>query len=101
MYVDEVAFLDATRELGKFNEWKDKTDSRIDKIEQSLTDLKGDLSSLHKGIIGKISEYDKSLLSVGTEIKAMEKVFQKVLPELTSNVQQLSRMTKTRKTTKK
>ena len=45
-------------------------------------------------IVAKISDYDKNLLDVGTEIKAMEKVFQKVLPELTGSVSELSRITK-------
>jgi hypothetical protein len=45
-------------------------------------------------------DYDKNLLDVGTEIKAMEKVFQKVLPELTSSVQELGRITKTAKAAK-
>ncbi len=39
-------------------------------------------------------EYDQNILNVGTEIKVMEKVFQKVLPTLTENVNELSRITK-------
>jgi len=49
---------------------------------------------LHQAIIGKIAEYDKNILNVGTEIKAMEKVFQKVLPTFTENVNELSRVTR-------
>ena len=62
--------------------------------------MKSDLDNLHKAIVSKIGEYDKNLLDVGTEIKAMEKVFQKVLPELTSSVQELGRITKTAKAKK-
>ena len=69
--------------------------------EQELEDLKGDVENLHKAIVAKIGEYDKNLLDVGTEIKAMEKVFQKVLPELTGSVSELSRITKGIKTKKK
>ena len=47
---------------------------------------------MHKGILGKISEYDQNLVNVGTEIKAMEKVFEKILPSFTDNVQRLSRI---------
>lgn len=81
-------------DLAKFNEWKDKTDSRLDKLEQSFSDLRQELESLHKGILSKITDYDRNLLDVGTEIKAMERVFQKVLPELSSNIQELGRITK-------
>jgi len=93
----EEKWHELTRDLDKMNEWKELSNSRIDKIEQSITDIKADLDNLHKAIVGKIGEYDKNLLDVGTEIKAMEKVFQKVLPELTDNVAQLSRITRTAK----
>jgi len=79
------------------NEWQEAMITRVDKIEQSVDDLRGDLDNLHKALVGKIGEYDKSLIDVGTEIKAMEKVFQKVLPTLTENVAELSRITKTAK----
>ena len=75
-------------------DWKDKTESRVNKFEQQINDLTGSLNSLHKSLLGKISEYDKNITDVGVEIKAMEKVFQKVLPNLTENVNKLERMTK-------
>jgi hypothetical protein len=93
--VVEEKWNEFTRELGKMNEWKDASTSRMDKLEQSVNDMKADLDNLHKAIVSKISEYDKNLLDVGTEIKAMEKVFQKVLPELTGSVTELSRITRT------
>ncbi len=93
----EEKWHELTRELDKFSEWKELTSSRMDKVDQSVADLKADLDNLHKAIVAKIGDYDKNLLDVGTEIKAMEKVFQKVLPELTTNVAELSRMTKTAK----
>lgn len=89
----EEKWHELQKELGKMNEWKELLTSRIDKMEQSLTDVKGDLDGLHKAIVSRIGEYDKTLLDVGTEIKAMEKVFTKVLPDLTSSVQELSRIT--------
>lgn len=96
----EEKWTELTKELTKFSEWKETTDSRVDRIEQSIADLKSDLDNLHKAIVSKIGEYDTNLLDVGTEIKAMEKVFQKVLPELTSSVQELGRITKTAKAAK-
>src|SRR3989338_5620769 len=75
-------------------EWKEKTESKINRLEQEIADLTSALNTLNKSIIGKISEYDKNISSVGTEIKAMEKVFEKVLPSLTENVNKLERMSK-------
>ncbi|MBW2986777.1 hypothetical protein KY333_05395 [Candidatus Woesearchaeota archaeon] len=89
------------KELAKVNDWKSKTETRVSKLEQNIKDLKDDVENLHKAIVSKISDYDKNLLDVGTEIKAMEKVFQKVLPELTGSVSELSRITKGVKSKKK
>jgi uncharacterized coiled-coil DUF342 family protein len=96
--VDEK-WQEFTKEMSKMSEWKDVVNSRLDRLEQSMNDAKADLDNLHKAIISKIGEYDKNLLDVGTEIKAMEKVFQKVLPTLTENVSELARVTKNVKAT--
>ena len=82
------------RDIKLIIEWKDKTESKIDQMDQQIRDLAGSLNTLQKSIIGKVSEYDKNLTNVGVEIKAMEKVFQKVLPSLTENVNKLERMSK-------
>lgn len=81
------------KDINKIVEWKDKADERVSKIEQSLVDLNKSFDNLHKAVVGKIGEYDKNILDVGTEIQAMEKVFQKVLPTFTDNVKELSRIT--------
>ncbi len=83
-----------SKDVTKFKDWQDASDSRLDKLEQGMKDIRADVESLHKAIISKISDYDKSLMDVGTEIKAMEKVFSKVLPDLTESVSKLSQMSK-------
>ena len=75
-------------------DWKDKTETRINRFEQQIKDLTNTLNGLHKNIMGKISEYDRRITDVGVEIKAMEKVFQKILPSLTENVNKLDRIAK-------
>ena len=62
--------------------------------DQQIKDLTNSLNNLHKSLISKISEYDSNITNVGVEIKAMEKVFQKVLPSLTENVNKLDRIAK-------
>ena len=85
---------DFQKELEKDTTWKEHTESRIGVIEGQMGELRNTVDNLHKAIVSKIGDYDKSLLSVGTEIKAMEKVFQQILPTLTDNVTELSRITK-------
>ncbi|HLC99104.1 MAG TPA: hypothetical protein VJC00_03800, partial [Candidatus Nanoarchaeia archaeon] len=52
---------------------------------------------LHEGVLGKIGEYDKGIVDIGVEIKALEKVFQKILPGFMENVNELSRITSSMK----
>jgi septation ring formation regulator EzrA len=81
------------KNLNKISEWRDQTENKISRIEQQFADLKDNFDKLHKAIIGKIGEYDQNIINVATEIKAMEKVFQKILPTFTENVNELARIT--------
>ncbi len=81
------------RSINKIIDWKERVEGRVTKMEQQLDDMNKNFDMLHKGVLGKISEYDRNLTNVGAEIKAMDKVFQKVLPSLTENVSELSRIT--------
>lgn len=86
-----------SRQINDLESWKEKATSKIDKLEQSVEDLKRQVTSLNKAIIGKVEDYEKNLLDVGTELKAMQKVFKDSLPELTSSIAELSRISKERK----
>lgn len=81
----------------KLSEWKGQIEGRFVKIEQDISSLKERFEVLNKGVLGKIGEYDKNISEVGTEIKAMEKVFQKIMPTLSQNVNELSRITESMK----
>lgn len=85
------------KSINKIIEWKDDMESKVNKIEQEIKDLKANFNQLHSSIIGKIHEYDKNIVNVGTEVKAMEKVFEKVLPTFTENVSELKRIIKNTK----
>jgi transcription termination factor NusB len=91
--IDEK-WKDIQRDINKIIDWKEKSESRLTKVEQDMKNMKDTFESLHKGVLGKISEYDQNITNVGVEIKAMEKVFQKILPTFTENVNKLSMVTK-------
>ena len=90
---DELA-----RGVGKIVEWKERTDARLNEMEASLNQLQQGFGELHQGVLGKLSDYDRNMGSVGTDIKAMQKVFQQMLPAFTENVNELSRLTRNMKT---
>jgi prefoldin subunit 5 len=82
------------RSINKIIEWKDRTEAKINQLDQRFNDLKTEYDNLNKGILGKIGEYDKNIVNIGVEIQAMEKVFEKVLPTFTENVHTLDRVSK-------
>lgn len=90
--IDEK-WSDLIKNVGKIVEWKNRAEARISAVEMKIDSIKENFEQLHKAVVGKVSEYDKHILDVGTEIKAMEKVFAKVLPAFTENVHELSRIT--------
>ncbi|MBL7055653.1 hypothetical protein ISS07_01950 [Candidatus Woesearchaeota archaeon] len=81
-------------DVQKIIDWKNQTEVRITQFQQHLEDLSNNVNSLHKNLVNKIDDYDGNIKNVGVEIKAMEKVFQKVLPSLTENVNKLERLSK-------
>ena len=80
------------KSINKVIEWKEKMEGRITQVEQELKDTKTSFDQLHNSIIGKINEYDKNIVNVGTEVKAMGKVFEKVMPTFTENISELKRI---------
>ncbi|MCX6709906.1 MAG: hypothetical protein NTV63_03050 [Candidatus Woesearchaeota archaeon] len=79
--------------VNKIIAWKERTEARVVALEKRFDDLRGSFDELQRGLMGKVGEYDRHITEVGSEIKAMEKVFQKVLPSFTANVNELSRIT--------
>ena len=84
---------DLLEDVQRIISWKEKTTEQVTTLEQQLKDLKEQFERLHGAVIGKVGEYDQHILQVGAEVKAMEKVFSKVLPVFTENVGELSRIT--------
>ncbi len=82
------------KDVKKIVEWKNAANNKIVSLEQKFDDLKQEFDKLHSAIISKIDDYDKNITNVGAEVRAMEKVFSKVLPVFTENVSELSRISK-------
>jgi hypothetical protein len=76
--------------IEKIVDWKGKVETRIIAIEENQKNLNEQIIGLQKSLVDKVQTYDRHITDVGTEIKAMEKVFQKIIPSLTDNVNELS-----------
>ncbi len=89
----EEKWNELVKDINKVLEWKQRADAKLTTMEQQLTDMQAQFDKLHQAIIGKVGDYDKHILDVGTQLQAMEKVFGKVLPTFIDNVNELNSIT--------
>jgi len=76
-------------------DWKNDTEKKINNIESGLTSLKEQFDKLHQAIIGKVGEYDKNILNVSAEVKAVQKAFSKIIPEFAESVREMTDLVET------
>ena len=84
---------DLISEVKKIVDWKQKIEEKQNKMMADLEKLKEDFQTLHQGVLGKLDEYDGRMQDVGTELKAVGKVFKDVVPQFVQNVKDLGRIT--------
>ncbi|HLC52240.1 MAG TPA: hypothetical protein VJI98_03280 [Candidatus Nanoarchaeia archaeon] len=80
-------------EVKKIVEWKEKIEERQSRMMSDLDRLKKDFDVLHQGVLGKLDDYDSRMTDVGTELKAVGRVFKEVIPEFVENVKELKSIT--------
>lgn len=81
------------KEVKKILDWKEKVEAQQRDLVTGVKKLKEDFTILHQGVLGKLEDYDARMQDVGTELKAVGKVFKDVVPEFVENVKELSRVT--------
>ncbi len=79
--------------IGNIAVWKEKMNNDVISIKQELLRLEERFEQLQGAVLGKVKDYDEGIKGVHTEMKALEKVFEKILEPLTSNIKDLNRVT--------
>ena len=92
--VVEEKWRQAMQSFEDFNLWKEKARVEIISIKQELLRVEQRFENMEKAMIGKVHDYDKNILNVGAEIKAVEKVLSKILQPLSQNIRELEIITK-------
>jgi hypothetical protein len=90
----EEKWEELVKNVTKIVKWKESVEQRIVDIEKEYDSLRKDFEGINRSLMDKLEKYDGNISEVGTSLKAMEQVFTKVLPTLTSNVNELSRITR-------
>lgn len=79
--------------INKLIDWKETVEEDIKQLQVKSDTIKEDMKNIQNAIMGKLSNYDKNMTDVGTDVKALTSVFQKILPGFIDNVHELSRIT--------
>ena len=80
--------------IGNLDVWKERIRTDVVSIKQELIRLEHRFENIEKAVLGKISQYDRNIVNIGNEMKVLEQVFQKIMTPLTTNIKELSRITK-------
>jgi DNA-binding transcriptional MerR regulator len=90
--IDEK-WTELEKDIQKIIDWKNRSEQRMNELSTQVADLKQRFEKLQDTVLGKVGEYDRTMQDVGADLKAMERVFSKVLPNFTENVKQLGEIT--------
>ena len=94
-------FDDMTSNLGDLAAWKEKINHDVVSMKQEILRMEEKFENLQNAIIGRVKEYDKGISNVHTEMKALEKVLERILEPLVTNIKELSKITDEMKKHKK
>ncbi|MDD5650576.1 MAG: hypothetical protein PHF86_09205 [Candidatus Nanoarchaeia archaeon] len=79
--------------VGNIAIWKEKVQTDIRSIKQEIVRTEERFENLQRAILGRVEDYNKTMTSVGTEMKALEGVLERILQPLATNIKELSRIT--------
>lgn len=80
--------------VGDISLWKGRVDDDLVAVKQEILRIEDRMSHLQASMLGKVDEYSRSIAKVGSEVVALEKVFEKIVEPLSSNVKELDRITR-------
>lgn len=79
--------------INEVEAWKKDVENQINSLKSSIDKMDSKVADTQKAMLSKVNDYNKTLTDVNVELKAMSKVFDKVLPTFTDNVKKLSTIT--------
>jgi hypothetical protein len=88
----EEKFEALNAEVQKFEKWKTLIDTKVKDLSDNVKKIDLRVSDTQKSIMTKVSDYNKSIKDVDVELKALTRVFEKVMPTFTTNVKELSKI---------
>ncbi len=94
--IAEAIIAEKWQKFGKeFDELKrtqEDISSTISGMQERISGVEKKMDMVIQEILGRVEEYGKGISDVGTELKAMQKVFGTVMPSFTENVKELQEL---------
>lgn len=92
---------DMIKNVGDIRIWKERMQVDTNSIKQEILRLEERFENMQKSIMGRLSDYDSGVREVGTDMKALEQVLQKILGPLSRNIKELEKIVEELKRKKK
>ena len=83
--------------IGDIQGWKETVDREIGRIETRIEKIDDVITGIHAALLEKVGEYGKNIKTLGSDVKAVEKVLSQILSPLIKNVKELKGITETLK----
>ena len=96
----EEKWEDLMTRFGDLNLWKESVNNDLEAIKQEILRTRESFNNLQNILVGKVTNYNRSVTELGSEMKALEQVMQKIIQPLTTNVKELGKITSELKTKK-
>ncbi len=79
--------------IGDLTAWKERTDMNILALKQELIRTNERFTNLQNAVLGRVKTYDAGIQDIHTEMKALERVFERIVDPLVTNIKELNRIT--------
>ena len=86
-----------SRDFDEIKRTQEDISSTISGMQERISSVEKKMDMVIQEVLGKVEEYGKGISDVGTELKAMQKVFGTVLPSFTENIKELQELVGTAK----
>lgn len=88
--IAEEKWSSVKKELEELTKWKDDSSAALEEMKQKFDELNTNIELFKKQLLERLTGYSDDIKDVSADIKAMDMVFKQILPELTSDVKELS-----------
>jgi hypothetical protein len=75
--------------IGDIKLWKERIDIDLEGVKQEIVRTQEKFENLQKALMGKVKEYSEGVTNISTEMRALERVLERILSPLTKSVKDL------------